>query len=168
MKKLILSTLITLFALTTFAQNYTYVSGYTKSNGTYVQGHYRTLPNNTRDDNWSTIGNINPFTGAAGTKPGDSYYSSTFSYATPSYSTSSNSLLSYPDYSNSLYSSNLSSYSYSLPTISYPSYSSYSTYSTPSSYNTYTSPITYSNNIFSSSSIYSAPINISNYTGYRY
>jgi hypothetical protein len=165
MKKLILSTLITLFALTTFAQNYTYVGGYTRSNGTYVQGHYRTLPNNTRDDNWSTIGNINPFTGAAGTKPRDSYYSSSFSYASPSYSTSSYSSASYPDYSSNLYSSNLSSYSYSLPSISYPSYN---TYSTPSNYSTYTSPVSYSNNIFSSSSIYSTPITLSNYRTYSY
>jgi hypothetical protein len=43
------------------------VKGYYKSNGTYVQPHMRSSPNNTRADNWSTIGNINPYTGQKGT-----------------------------------------------------------------------------------------------------
>lgn len=42
--------------------------GYTRSNGTYVQPHYRTAPNSTRSDNWSTRGNVNPYTGKAGTR----------------------------------------------------------------------------------------------------
>lgn len=29
-----------------------YVHGYTRSNGTYVQGHYRSEPNSTRADNY--------------------------------------------------------------------------------------------------------------------
>ena len=86
----------------TFAQD-VYVQGYTRSNGTYVQGYYRTSPNSTRNDNYSTVGNVNPYTGAEGTKPADNYYStSTYSapvqtystittsptyYSTPSYST---------------------------------------------------------------------------------
>lgn len=44
------------------------VQGYTKRNGTYVKPHYRTAPNATKSDNWSTKGNINPYTGKAGTK----------------------------------------------------------------------------------------------------
>ncbi|MFL6726011.1 MAG: hypothetical protein ACJ8FS_05805 [Sphingomicrobium sp.] len=48
-----------------------YVSGYTRSNGTYVTGHYQTNPNSTRNDNYSTRGNINPHTGEPGTKPRD-------------------------------------------------------------------------------------------------
>ena len=69
-----------------FAQTSTYVSGYTRSNGTYVQGYYRTTPNYTRNDNYSTIGNVNPYTGAYGTKPNDNYSSySTNSYTTPVY-----------------------------------------------------------------------------------
>ena len=47
---------------------YTRVSGYTRSNGTYVQPHYRTLPNYSIYDNWSTKPNINPFTGRRGTR----------------------------------------------------------------------------------------------------
>ena len=46
----------------------THVNGYTKRNGTYIQPHYRTPPNNTKLDNWSTKGNVNPYTGKAGTK----------------------------------------------------------------------------------------------------
>jgi len=44
------------------------VRGYTKKNGTYVAPHYRSNPNSTKLDNWSTKGNINPYTGKAGTK----------------------------------------------------------------------------------------------------
>lgn len=51
------------------AQNHTSVRGYSRSDGTYIQRHMRTLPNATRNDNWSTIGNTNPYTGRAGTKP---------------------------------------------------------------------------------------------------
>ena len=43
-----------------------YVNGYYKGNGTYVQPHYRSDPNSSRLDNWSTRGNINPYTGKRG------------------------------------------------------------------------------------------------------
>ena len=46
----------------------TYVNGYTKSDGTQVQGYERTNPNSTRSDNYSTQGNTNPYTGQAGTQ----------------------------------------------------------------------------------------------------
>lgn len=45
------------------------VSGYFRSNGTYVAPHYQTNPDSSRANNWSTVGNVNPYTGAAGTKP---------------------------------------------------------------------------------------------------
>ena len=48
-----------------------YVSGYYRSNGTYVSGYHATNPNGTRNDNYSTRGNVNPYTGEAGTKPRD-------------------------------------------------------------------------------------------------
>ena len=51
--------------------NTTSVSGYTRSNGTYVQSHVRTMPNNTNWDNFSTKGNINPFTGSTGYRARD-------------------------------------------------------------------------------------------------
>lgn len=44
------------------------VRGYTTSRGTYVAPHYRSTPNRTKIDNWSTKGNYNPMTGKAGTK----------------------------------------------------------------------------------------------------
>lgn len=47
------------------------VDGHYKKNGTYVAPHYRTTPNGTKNDNWSTIGNVNPYTGDAGTKNPD-------------------------------------------------------------------------------------------------
>ena len=44
-----------------------YVRGYTRSNGTYVAPHYRTNRNSTMYDNYSTKGNVNPYTGTTGT-----------------------------------------------------------------------------------------------------
>ena len=50
----------------TLAQGTTYARPYVRSDGTYVQGHYRTAPDNTRLNNWSTQGNSNPYTGQKG------------------------------------------------------------------------------------------------------
>jgi hypothetical protein len=44
------------------------VHGYVTKGGTYVAPHYRTNPNSYRLDNWSTKGNLNPYTGTLGTK----------------------------------------------------------------------------------------------------
>ena len=41
--------------------------GYVRQDGSYVQPHYQTAPNNTVHDNYSTKGNTNPYTGQAGT-----------------------------------------------------------------------------------------------------
>ena len=43
------------------------VRGYTTKNGVYVAPHRATNPNATKMDNWSTKGNVNPFTGKPGT-----------------------------------------------------------------------------------------------------
>jgi hypothetical protein len=59
-------TISTLFTLPSFAD--THVRGYFRKNGTYVAPHYRSSPNSTKLDNWSTKGNINPYTGKVGTK----------------------------------------------------------------------------------------------------
>ena len=86
MKKLFFFTAFLFAAANSFAQTSTYVSGYTSSNGTNVQGYYRTTPNTTRNDNYSTVGNTNPYTGTAGTKPANSYYSTpTYTTTTPVY-----------------------------------------------------------------------------------
>jgi hypothetical protein len=47
------------------------VSGYVRSDGTYVHSYHATNPNGTRNDNYSTRGNVNPYTGQEGTKPRD-------------------------------------------------------------------------------------------------
>lgn len=44
------------------------VSPYTNSSGTTVQGSHATNPNHTQMDNYSTRGNVNPYTGAVGTR----------------------------------------------------------------------------------------------------
>jgi hypothetical protein len=44
------------------------VSGYTKKNGTHVAAHERSTKDGTKQNNWSTKGNVNPDTGKAGTK----------------------------------------------------------------------------------------------------
>ncbi len=46
-----------------------YVDGYTRKDGTYVQPHHRFSPDSTPNNNWSTQGNTNPYTGEQGTKP---------------------------------------------------------------------------------------------------
>ena len=66
MKKLILTFVMALLGLVAYSQNSTYVNGYVKSNGTYVESYYRSDKNNTVIDNWSTKGNINPYTGETG------------------------------------------------------------------------------------------------------
>lgn len=43
-------------------------SGYVTKNGTYVAPSRATNPNGTKLDNWSTKGNVNPYTGKEGTK----------------------------------------------------------------------------------------------------
>lgn len=67
MKKLlatILAISISAFALTASAD--VYVKGYTKKDGTYVAPHYRSSPNKTQSDNYSSKGNYNPHTGKKG------------------------------------------------------------------------------------------------------
>lgn len=66
------------------------VRGYYRSNGTYVQPYQRTVPNSTRNDNYSTVGNTNPYTGKAGTQPRDGYSgtSSTYTALRSTYTTS--------------------------------------------------------------------------------
>ena len=44
------------------------VNGYYKKSGTYVQPYYRSSKNSNFYDNYSTKGNINPYTGKKGTK----------------------------------------------------------------------------------------------------
>ena len=62
-------TLIACLALATgAAAAQTYVNPHTRKDGAYVEGHFRSAPNSTRSDNYSTQGNHNPYTGDAGTQ----------------------------------------------------------------------------------------------------
>lgn len=62
-----------------------WVSGYTRDDGTQVQGHYRSSPNDTVTDNFTFKGNRNPYTG----ETGSNYYRDDSS--SPYYDGSSNS-----------------------------------------------------------------------------
>ena len=55
-------------SISTIAIADTHVKGYTKSNGTYVEPHYRSSPNSNTYDNYGTKGNSNPYTGQQGTQ----------------------------------------------------------------------------------------------------
>lgn len=66
-RKLVLS-LVVGIALATTALAQVHVQGYTRRDGTYVQPHYRSSPNGSTLDNYSTRGNVNPYTGQVGTR----------------------------------------------------------------------------------------------------
>lgn len=81
MKKFLL---ILLICLSSLAVADVHVRGYYRSNGTYVQPHYRSSPNGTALDNYSTRGNVNPYTGKEGTVNPPIYsYSPSNSIAVP-------------------------------------------------------------------------------------
>lgn len=66
MKKLAFA-LLAGVALSAVAQ--TYVAPHVRKDGTYVEGHHRSKPNSTVDDNYGTRGNYNPYNGQTGTQP---------------------------------------------------------------------------------------------------
>lgn len=76
MKKWFLAASLIAIASTAQAQSYGYgsnsrshsTSGYTTQRGTYVAPSHATNPNNTQMDNYTTRGNVNPYTGAIGTR----------------------------------------------------------------------------------------------------
>jgi hypothetical protein len=57
----------------------TWVNGYVKRDGTYVEGHYRQDSNSTNRDNYSTQGNVNPYSGDSGSRARD-YSSEALNY----------------------------------------------------------------------------------------
>jgi hypothetical protein len=77
--KYVLTALVFLLAIAETAGAQTHVDGYTRRDGTYVAPHYRSSPNNSYNDNWSTRGNVNPYTGREGTR------GPTFNDRSPSY-----------------------------------------------------------------------------------
>lgn len=91
--KYLITLILTLFISLANAQvnsEYTYVQGYTRKDGTKVKGHYRTKPNSTINDNYSTLGNTNPWTGEFGwikpekTRPSTSTFIDSHSFSSSS------------------------------------------------------------------------------------
>ena len=70
---MILMVLVVVCAATVTAYADVHVRGYYRSNGTYVQPHYRSNPDGNFYNNWSTYPNVNPYTGATGTRQTPSY-----------------------------------------------------------------------------------------------
>lgn len=66
MKRLTLALIIT--AACSFAGADQWVNGYTKKDGTVVQGHHRSDGNSIKYDNYSSQGNSNPYTGQQGSQ----------------------------------------------------------------------------------------------------
>ncbi|MET0533053.1 MAG: hypothetical protein ABW171_02410 [Steroidobacter sp.] len=76
MKQIIRGMLVTMGCALAFCSwgDSTNVNGYFKKDGTYVPPHVRTTPNDSKLDNWSTRGNVNPHTGKNGTKDPYKYH----------------------------------------------------------------------------------------------
>ena len=104
MKKLFFTLALAFVAQFSFGQTTVYVNGYYRNDGTYVQPHYRTSPNNTVNDNWSTYPNVNPYTGQTGTKHYNTYYNSNSNYNSNQYNNS--------NYNNSYYTQPRRTYYY--------------------------------------------------------
>jgi hypothetical protein len=85
--KIVLLSGIILLPLFMFSQ--VRVRGYFRKNGTYVQPHTRSNPDGRTYNNWSSKGNVNPYTGKEGTK--DPYPKKNYSGAYSNYSSSSSS-----------------------------------------------------------------------------
>lgn len=66
--------------LATLAFSDTWVNGYTRKDGTYVPGHYRSAPDGSKANNWSTKGNTNPYTGKEGTRTYGGQYGGSNTY----------------------------------------------------------------------------------------
>jgi len=82
------------------------VRGYYRKDGTYVQPHYRSNPDGNVYNNWSTKGNINPYTGKEGTKNPIMTYSNSTVDRYGLYSSSSNSINDSYDYPKTHYPTN--------------------------------------------------------------
>lgn len=78
MKRYAIFLTLALIPVASMADRYTH--SYVRSDGTYVSGYHSTSPNSTRNDNYSTRGNINPYTGTPGYHPRDYESSSSSSY----------------------------------------------------------------------------------------
>lgn len=129
--KILITFFLTIFCLTFLCQTnskHVYVKPYTKSDGTQVEGHYRTSPNSTNTDNFSTKGNTNSYTGEPGYVRPDN---NALTYPSTTYPSTTYSTTSHPSYnSNESYNSKTSynnfSFKYDRSSV-YDGYPSYST-----------------------------------------
>lgn len=71
LKHLTIALFLASLATPTLAKDSHATRGYVKKNGTYVAPSRATNPDKTKNNNYSTRGNSNPYTGKAGTKPRD-------------------------------------------------------------------------------------------------
>ena len=67
MKRIAMVLVVAALASTAMAQRTVQVDGHVRKDGTYVPPHYRTAPDSSRMNNWSSQGNANPYTGQQGT-----------------------------------------------------------------------------------------------------
>jgi hypothetical protein len=63
---LAITSALLLYAFTAPAFADSYVRGYTRKDGTYVQPYMRSSPDKNYNNNWSTKPNVNPYTGQKG------------------------------------------------------------------------------------------------------
>ena len=63
MKKVIslLVLALTMLSMTSVFASDVYVDGHYKKDGTYVEGHHRTSPDDRKDNNYNYPGNTNPY-----------------------------------------------------------------------------------------------------------
>lgn len=67
MKRIIALVLVVLFICPVVSAKIVSVKGGVSKTGVYKPPHFKTSPNKTKIDNWSTKGNVNPTTGKKGT-----------------------------------------------------------------------------------------------------
>lgn len=117
MRFIVVGVLMLTWTTPALARGPVHVRGHFTKNGTYVGSHYRSAPDGSRYNNWSTRGNVNPYTGRIGTKDpyGSSYGSTAYGYhhSAPTYG-----------YSSPSYSYTAPAYGYTVPSYGYtsPSY----------------------------------------------
>jgi hypothetical protein len=66
--KIAIAAALAMACASVMAQGSHATKGYIKKDGTYVAPSYATNPNATKTDNYSSKGNVNPYTGKEGTK----------------------------------------------------------------------------------------------------
>ena len=67
MKTVLIAIVLMAASASAGAQTAHAVRGYTRADGTYVAPHYQSNPDATKLNNYSTQGNVNPYTGQPGT-----------------------------------------------------------------------------------------------------